>query len=191
MDKKLVTTFLAVLTCLLACPVAHTQTGRSFPALQAETLDEKTVQLPQATEGKLAVLALARSKKAEEHLNTWMKPLYQTFIHEHKNDAWLAPAKEDYDDVRLFFIPMFSGLNKMAVNRVRKDMRSSVPDQFQQYIMIYQGKTERYEKRLRMRDKNQPYFFVLDQQGEVTYATSGSYSERKLSEIEEAIERNR
>ena len=176
---------------LLVCKPVHAQKGRDFPYMKTTTLKEETVALPKATEGKLAVLALARSKKAEEALNTWMQPLYQTFIQDYKEDDWLAPAREDYDDVKLFFIPMFSGLNKMATNKVRKDMRTNLPEKFHQYMLLFEGKDRVYEEKLKMKDKKEPYFFVLDKKGHVSYATSGRYTENKLDGIEDAIEANR
>ena len=176
---------------LLASAPADAQKGRPFPNMETINLKEEKVELPRATEGKLTVLALARSKKAEQALNSWMQPLYQTFIHEYKEDDWLAPAREDYDDVELYFVPMFSGLNKMAANKVRKDMQSNLPEKFHQYMLIFEGKDKVYEQKLDMGDKDKPYFFVLDKNGRITYATSGRYTESKLSGIEEAIEVNR
>ena len=39
-----------------------------------------------------------------------------------------------------------------------------------------------------MVEKNLPYFFVLDEEGKIVYATSGLYSEKKMSNIEEILD---
>jgi len=41
---------------------------------------------------------------------------------------------------------------------------------------------------LNMKDKNSPYFFVLDENGKILYATSGSFSEKKMEDIEAVLE---
>ena len=48
-------------------------TGKMFPDLEAETVEDKKVKLPEATKGKYTLLGLAYSKKSEDELNSWFK----------------------------------------------------------------------------------------------------------------------
>ncbi|MFY8037206.1 MAG: hypothetical protein ACOVMQ_08565, partial [Cyclobacteriaceae bacterium] len=45
--------------------------GSTFPEMKIETVNDKTVLLPQDTKGKYTLLGLAYSKKSEEELNSW------------------------------------------------------------------------------------------------------------------------
>ena len=45
-----------------------------------------------------------------------------------------------------------------------------------------------YKKALNFKGRDLPYFFVLNPAGEIVYATSGKYSERKMQEIIEAVD---
>jgi hypothetical protein len=45
-----------------------------------------------------------------------------------------------------------------------------------------------YKEALDFEKKDIPYFFVVDPEGKIVYATSGKYSEAKMAAIEENIE---
>ena len=57
-------------------------TGKIFPALEAETVEDKKVKLPLDTKGKYTLLGLAYSKKSEEDLNSWFQPVFEKFLEE-------------------------------------------------------------------------------------------------------------
>jgi predicted transcriptional regulator len=45
-----------------------------------------------------------------------------------------------------------------------------------------------YKEALDFEKKDIPYFFVLDKDGKIVYATSGKYTSAKLDEVEEVLE---
>ena len=54
--------------------------GKQFPSMEAETVEDKKVLLPQQTIGKYTLLGLAYSKKSEDELNSWFSPVFGKFI---------------------------------------------------------------------------------------------------------------
>ena len=54
--------------------------------------------------------------------------------------------------------------------------------------MFYKGELKEYKESLDFEHKDVPYFFVIDKEGKIVYATSGRFTDDKLSEIEEIIE---
>ena len=48
-------------------------TGKMFPAMEVETVEDKKVNLPQDAKGKYTLLGLAYSKKSEDELNSWVQ----------------------------------------------------------------------------------------------------------------------
>jgi hypothetical protein len=164
--------------------LSNAQIGKPFPKMQVHKLDEKAVVLPDETKGKYTLLGLAYSKEAEKDLVTWYQPVYETFIFKDKGGAFEV---ESYD-VNLYFIPMFTGINQAAHSKVLNEMKENVDKTLWSYILLYKGELKLYKDELAMADKNLPYFYILNKNGEVVYKTSGKYSDEKMAEIEKLLE---
>lgn len=155
--------------------------GSVFPALSGETLEGKNVSLPADVAGKKTLVGMAYSAKAEEALMTWYQPVYDKFI------AKLGMFDKDYD-VNLYFIPMYIGLKQAAYESTKKKLRESNRKDLFPYILFYKGELSPYDAVLGLKDKNQPYFFVLDEKGKVIYHTTGNFTETKMEEIEALLQ---
>lgn len=174
---------LSALIILIAID-ANGQVGQEFPTLEGITLTEEHVSVPEDTKGKFTLVGLAYSKKAEEDLETWMEPVYLTFIYK--------PAKPvlfrvEYD-VNLYFIPMFTGANTAVEGAARKKMQKTVDPKLHAYVLLYKGALKEYKQKLDLEKKDTPYFFVLDGEGKIVYTTSGEYTDEKMAEIEALLE---
>lgn len=175
-----------VLLCVLlfACLTAKSQVvGKVFPAMEAETVDDKKVKLPDETLGKYTLLGLAYSKKSEDELNSWFQPVFEKFIQKNKG------LFEGFAyDVNVYFVPMFTGVNAAATGTAKRKAIKNVDPNLLPYILFYKGDLKPYKDALDFEKKDIPYFFVLDAQGKIVYATSGKYTAAKMSEVEEALE---
>ncbi len=157
--------------------------GKNFPAMEAETVEDKKVNLPEAVKGKYTLLGLAYSKKSEDELNTWFQPVFQKFIQKNKG------LFEGFGyDVNVYFIPMFTGVNAAATGTAKKKALKNIDPNLLPFILFYKGELKPYKDALDFEKKDIPYFFVLDKDGKIIYATSGKYSENKMEEIEEVLE---
>ena len=178
--KKLLT----LLVFLAGIQITHAQViGNLFPDMQAETVDDKKINLPADTKGKYTLLGLAYSKKSEDELNTWFSPVYNKFI----KKATGMMAGMGYD-VNVYFVPMFTGVNAAATGTAKKKALKNVDPLLLPYILFYKGELKTYKEALDFEKKDIPYFFVLDAEGKIVYATSGRFSEAKLGELEDSIE---
>lgn len=157
--------------------------GTPFPAMEAETFDDKKVQLPRDVAGKYTLLGLAYSKKSEDELNSWFQPVFEKFIQKNKG------LFEAFGyDVNVYFVPMFTGINAAATGTAKKKAVKNVDPNLLPYILFYRGELKSYKEALDFEKKDIPYFFVLDSDGKIVYATSGKYSAKKLDEIEGVLE---
>jgi hypothetical protein len=178
--KKLI----ALLVLLAGFNLVHAQViGKLFPDMEAETVEDKKVNLPGDTKGKYTLLGLAYSKKSEDELNSWFSPVYNKFI----KKATGMMAGMGYD-VNVYFIPMFTGVNAAATGTAKKKALKNVDPQLLPYILFYKGELKTYKEALDFEKRDIPYFFVLDAEGKIVYATSGRFTEDKLDEVEESIE---
>jgi hypothetical protein len=157
--------------------------GKQFPKMIAETVNDEKITLPLGVKEKFTLLGLAYSKKSEDELNTWFGPIFSKFIQ--KPEGLLAGTGYD---VNVFFIPMFTGINAAAEGTAKRKAMKNVDPQLLPYILFYKGELKSYKEALDFEKRDIPYFFVLNQQGKIVYATSGSFSESKLDAIEDAIE---
>ncbi len=158
-------------------------TGKSFPDLTAETVEDEEITLPVDLKGKFSVIGLAYSKKSEDDLNTWFSPIYNKFIRE--TTGVFASFQHD---VHVYFVPMFTGINAAAKGTAKNKVAKNLDARLLPYILFYKGSLKPYKDALAFERKDVPYLFVLDDAGTIVYATSGAYSDKKMTEIEEVLE---
>jgi len=175
---------LPILFLLLTSQLLSAQViGKMFPDMEAETVEDKKINLPTDTKGKYTLLGLAYSKKSEDELNSWFNPVYNKFIR--KTTGLLAGMGYD---VNVYFVPMFTGVNAAATGTAKKKAIKNVDPQLLPYILFYKGELKTYKQELDFEKKDIPYFFVLDKEGKIVYATSGKYTDDKLDDLEDSIE---
>lgn len=151
--------------------------------MTAETAEDKKVNLPSDIKGKYSLLGLAYSKKSEDELNTWFNPIFSTFIQ--KPTGMMQGFTYD---VNVYFIPMFTGINTAATSIAKKKAIKNTDPQLLPYILFYKGELKKYKDELDFERRDIPYFFVLDPDGKIVFATDGSYSAAKMESIEAVID---
>jgi hypothetical protein len=157
--------------------------GKLFPAMTAETVDDESITLPESVKGKYTLVGLAYSKKSESELNSWFQPVFTKFIQ--KTNGLFSGFSYD---VNVYFVPMFTGVNAAATGTAKRKAAKSIDPQLLPYILFYKGELKTYKHALDFEKRDIPYFFVLDPDGKIVYATSGKYSDAKMEEIEENLE---
>lgn len=180
MKKLVLTTVVLAFTLNLSAQVI----GKMFPDMVAETVEDKKVTLPADVKGKYTLLGLAYSKKSEDELNSWFSPVFSKFIQKATGGLMAGMGY----DVNVYFVPMFTGVNAAATGTAKKKAIKNVDPQLLPYILFYKGELKSYKEALDFEKKDIPYFFVLDAEGKIVYATSGKYTEDKMDKVEEAIE---
>ena len=157
--------------------------GKVFPNMDTETVEDKKVSLPGDTKGKYTLLGLAYSKKSEEELNSWFQPVFQKFIQKNKG------LFEGFGyDVNVYFVPMFTGVNAAATGTAKRKAIKNIDPQLLPYILFYKGELKTYKEALDFERKDIPYFFVLDPDGKIIFATTGKYTTKKMDDVEEVLE---
>ncbi len=157
-----------------------------FPDMNTSTADGKELNLPKDTRGKYTLLGLAFSKKSESDLNSWMEPVFWKFIHKPTTQTGQLFAETSYD-VNAYFVPMFTGIKTAATKTAKKQALKKLDPRLIPSVLFYKGKLKPFKDALDFQQKDIPYFFVLDENGKIIYATSGKYTEEKIAKIEEMI----
>src|SRR5258706_1293238 len=157
--------------------------GKQFPDMVVETAEDKKVNLPGDVKGKYTLLGLAYSKKSEDQLNTWFNPVFTTFIQ--KNTGQMATFNYD---VNVFFVPMFTGINAATTGSAKRKAMKNIHPELLPHILFYKGELKKYKEELDFEKKDIPYFFILDADGKIVFATNGVYSDAKMESIEAVLE---
>jgi len=174
----------ATIVFLASLNLTHAQViGKVFPSMEAETVEDKKVMLPADTKGKYTLVGLAYSKKSEDDLNSWFSPVYNKFVR--KTKGMLEGMGYD---VNVYFVPMFTGVNAAATGTAKKKALKNIDPILLPYILFYRGELKPYKEALDFEKRDIPYFFVLDPEGKIVFATSGAFTEDKLDEVEESIQ---
>lgn len=176
--KKMKSIFL--ICVLFMATIAVAQKGIQFPNLSGETLDDKIVTIPSDTNGKMTLLGMASSEKAEEFLRGWYEPMYNRFIAK-------TGMFDDQYDLNIFFVPMFSGGQKIGKGQVMKSMKDNKNKELFPYVLFFEGNVKEYADILKMEKKDLPYIYLLDEQGKILYTTSGYFSQKKMDDMDEFI----
>lgn len=173
---------LIISICLISGVKA--QVGNQFPSMEAESLTNEFVNLPEEISGKYSLIGLAYSKQAEDYLKGWFEPVYNQFIYKNPN-----PGPFDFTfDVYTYFVPMFTGAKRPAYQKVMNKLQKTIDKRLQPNVLFYKGTLKEYKEALNFDGKDLPYFYVLDPKGKIVYATSGRYTQRKMQEITDAVE---
>ncbi len=157
-----------------------------FPEMEAETVEDKTVQLPADIKGRISLIGMAYSKKSEEALTSWMNPVFNTFIKQKLGGGGLFASFAH--DIDVYFIPMFTGIKAAAKGTAKRKAAKGVDARLLPYVLFYSGSLKPYKEALDFEKRDIPYFFLVDKQGNIVYATSGEYTSKKMAAIEEAID---
>ena len=174
---------LLVIVLVVVSTASAQVVGKMFPTMEAETVEDKKVILPDAAHGKFTLVGLAYSKKSEDELNSWFQPVFEKFIQ--KTSGLLAGFGYD---VNVYFVPMFTGVNAAATGTAKRKALKNIDPQLLPYVLFYKGELKPYKEALDFEKKDIPYFFVLDETGKIVYATSGKYTTAKMDEVENVLE---
>lgn len=172
------------LTLLLIACLSFGQVGNKFPTMEAETLSEEMLNLPEALSGKYSIIGLAYTKKSEDDLKTWFSPAYNQFLRPADKTNIFA---SDYD-INLYFIPMFTGHKTVAYKSVMQKVQETIDHQLHKHVLFYKGTIKEYKEALNFKGRDEPYFFLLNENGEIVWMTSGAYSEAKMQEVVDHLE---
>jgi hypothetical protein len=164
--------------------ISEAQVGDQFPEMSGISLTDEEITVPTDTQNKYTLIGLAYSKKAEDDLTSWFQPIYNEFVREESSGGLIPSMKAD---VNVVFVPMFTGIKQGASNAAIRKMKKDIDEKLHPHVLVYSGKLGDYKEALDFEKKDTPYFFVIDKNGIIVYATSGKYTAKKQSDIDELV----
>jgi hypothetical protein len=160
--------------------------GKTFPDLEGETFDGKAVKIPADTKGKYSIIGMCFSKDAEGDLQTWLNPLYNTYVLKHEGDGALGVAATA--DVNFYLMPKFNLVNQITQGGSQHKIKEQTDKAFWPNLIFYVSGLKEYKKTLEITETAQPYIFVLDKDGKIVHVERGVCNDKKMSAIDDHIE---
>lgn len=157
------------------------QEGEQFPSIETYDLDENKVVIPENTKGKFTLVGVAFSEDAQTDLYSWSQPVFSEFMDDNNLSSLVY-------DPNVHLILMFTGANQLAYKKAKKQITEGTDESLRDNVVLYKGKMEDYRKKLAMKNRKKPYFFVLDKEGKIIYTAEGRYSRKVLEEVGNLIE---
>lgn len=168
-------------TIILLAGLSHAVFAQDrFPALHGERADGRSVELPGSPTAPYIIIGLACSQKAQPALEKWYEPAYLRFV---AKRGLFAHAYS----TEVYFVPLFTGMDKAAYEPSLKRFRKSAAPEVADRVVFVKDQGDAIRTALGIKDKDVPYFFVVDREGRIVHRTKGDFTDDKLEAIEEVL----
>jgi hypothetical protein len=154
-----------------------------FPSIRGETVDSKMVTVPDNLNGKRAVVGIAFSLKADESLKKWAQPLFNQLL----GGNFGGMMTGNMYNANLCFVGMFKGVSKLGINDIKQKSKKNIDSKLHPYFVISEDDANSIINQLKIKEKGEPHFFVIDEKGIILNHVHGDYSESKMDEITGAL----
>jgi len=160
---------------------AAAQKGSYFPDIAVTDLNEQESEIPKDTKGKFTLVGIAFSEDAQSDLYSWSQPVYNKFIDRNNLSSMVY-------DPNVKLILMFGGGNQIVYNKAKKQIAEGTDRSLKDNVVLYKGSVKEYRKKLNMKNRKIPYFFVLDEKGKIIYTAQGRYNSKTIEKVADLIE---
>jgi hypothetical protein len=147
------------------------QVGDRLPALKGQFLSGRDAELPRASSGKVAFVAMGFTYKSRFPVEAW--------------GSWYRATIGSRTNVTFFEVPMIGGLATLGRWFIDRGMRSGTPVKLHdRVITVYKGIGD-WKKRLAYSAdrEDDAYLIVLDRDGVVRWLHHGGFDQPRADEL--------
>lgn len=147
------------LTIMLAILVL----ASTLPLLRGEFLTGKPAVLPDASSGRVALLAMGF-----------------TYNSRFAVEAWVGRFRKDFGDnpqVTFYEIPLIGGMARLGKWFIDSGMRKGTPKTDYEHVITVYGGTDQWKERVGFQSPDAAYLILLDQRGVVRWLHGGPFDE--------------
>jgi hypothetical protein len=138
--------------------------GDTLPSLKGEFLTGKPAVLPDASSGRVALLAMGF-----------------TYNSRFAVEAWIGRFRKDFGDnpqVTFYEIPLIGGMARLGKWFIDSGMRKGTPKSDYEHVITVYGGTGSWKDRVGFRSPDAAYLILLDQRGVVRWLHGGPFEEK-------------
>ncbi len=143
--------------------------GDSLPTLRGRDLTGHGVRLPDATRGKVTLLALGFTYDSRIPVEAWTNRFRADFASDRR--------------VNFYEVPMIGGLGKLGRGFIDGGMRKATPKDLQGNVVTVYDDVSAWKKRLGYRGGDPAHILLLDARGRVVARHDGPFDEPAYARI--------
>jgi hypothetical protein len=145
--------------------------GERMPELKGQTLTGRAAVLPQASAGKVTLVAMGFTYKSRFPVEAWAD--------------WYRTTIDPTTAVTFFEVPMIGGMATLGRWFINRGMRSGTPVELHDHVITVYGGTGDWKQRLSYstRHEDDAYLLVLDKQGVVRWLHHGVFDQSRAEEL--------
>jgi hypothetical protein len=159
-------------------PAAPLVVGDPFPRLRAEFLTGRTAVLPDAAQGKMALVMMGFTYDSRFAVVRWA--------------AAFKTAYGTRPDVTFYEVPVIGGLGRAAKWFIDSGMRKGTPRDLHENVITVYGSVSRWKTAMGFskQAEDAAYLALLDQSGRVRWLYRGGFDESAMASLRAALERD-
>ncbi|MFN0164912.1 MAG: hypothetical protein ACKV22_00655 [Bryobacteraceae bacterium] len=143
--------------------------GEPLPLLRGQFLDGEAAVLPEAAQGKVALLAFGFTYDSRFAVEAWSKRFRSEFGKDSR--------------ATFFEIPMIGGMARMGRWFIDSGMRRGTPKEDYRHVITVYGGTGPWKERFGYRDPKWAYLILLDPSGKVAWRHSGMFDDAVYADL--------
>jgi hypothetical protein len=149
--------------------------GERLPELKGQTLTGRTAVLPQASAGKVTLLAMGFTYSSRYAVEAWAD--------------WYRTTIDPTTGVAFFEVPMIGGVATLGRWFINKGMRNGTPVELHDQVITVYGGTGDWKQRLSYSPahKDDAYLIVLDREGVVRWLHHGVFDQPRAEELKDVL----
>ena len=137
--------------------------GESLPELRGEFLTAQPAVLPQAAQGRVALLLMGFTYRSRFAVEAWA----ERFRMEFPSDPRLT----------FFEMPMIGGAARLAKWFIDSGMRRGTPKVDYEHVITVYADTKAWKQRVRYTDPDAAYLILLDRESKVAWLYQGAFDD--------------
>jgi len=147
--------------------------GVRLPQLTGEFLTARQATLPDAAQGRVALLAFGF-----------------TYNSRFPVEAWCGQFRKEFGTnprVSFFEIPMIGGLARLGRFFIDRGMKKGTPSNLQENVITVYGGVEAWKSRIGYAQPDDAYLALLDPAGIVRWTHHGAFDERTFADLRQVV----
>jgi hypothetical protein len=148
-------------------------TGKLLPALSGQYLTGRKAVLPEASSGRIALLALGF-----------------TYDSRFAVEAWTTRFREEFNttkEITFYEVPMIGGMARLGRWFIDSGMRKGTPKELHENVITVYGGTDPWKQRLGFKKGNDAYLILIDPDGIVRWTWNGQFDEARFVELADLV----
>ena len=148
-------------------------TGMTLPLLEGSYLTGKKASLPEAAQGKTALLALGFTYESRHAVEKWSDRFAGEFM--------------KTPDFTFYEIPLIGGIGRLARWFIDSGMRRGTPKERHENVITVYGGVDPWKRRVGFSEPDDAYLILIDRQGTIRWLHSGPFDESAFAQLAEVV----